>query len=167
MSEGAMARDVDSTRRKLLTGGAILAAPIAAAAVPAVALAEDSLNARVARLESENAIRDLHRAWVRQLNAGAGDARLDVAVRRIIVDHAGAPERIELAADGRSAVGHFDCVVEVETPLPDDCTLAHMARAQGSGNVCRTERRVLTVDYERVGGCWKITSVKARSLSSA
>jgi len=150
-----MAQDDTSTRRAFLKGGALLAAPIAAAAGPA-ALADDPLHARVQRLQDEAAIRELHRSWLQQLNAGGRETLPGHAVRRIIADHAGAPERLEIAADGRSAVGYFDHLAEVETPLPQQCTLAQMAHAQGTGTVCRSERRVLTLDYTKTGGTWRI-----------
>jgi hypothetical protein len=152
-----MARDNTSTRRAFLGGGALVAAPLAAASVSAVALADERLTARLRRLEDEAAIRELHQSWLRQVNAGKGDSLLEESVRRIIADHAGAPDRIELSADGRSAVGHFDCAVEAETPLAAECTLAQMAHAQGHGTVRRVERRMLTVDYRKVDGGWTIS----------
>ena len=159
-----MTQDTTSTRRKFLKGGALLAAPIAAASVPAMALAGGGLTARVKRLEDEAAIRELHRSWMRRVNAGERDALLDGAVRRIIADQAGAPEKIEIAADGRSAVGYFDYAVEGETSLVEDCTLAQMAHAQGSGTLRWSERRMLTVDYTKTGGTWKIAKVTSARL---
>lgn len=154
-----MTNDITPTRRRFLKGGALLAAPIAITSVSAVALADDGLKARVKRLEDEAAIRELHQSWLRQVNAGDREALLDSAVRRITVDHAGAPDKIEIAADSRSAVGYFDCAIDVETPLARDCTLAQMAHAQGYGMMRRTERRMLTVDYTKSSGCWKIGKV--------
>jgi hypothetical protein len=168
-----MTQNTPSTRRRFLKGGALLAAPIAAAAVPVVALSGDEMNARVRRLEDESAIRDLHQSWLRKINAGEHDALLEGAalgtsgshasppeiIRRIIADHAGAPDRIEIAADGRSAVGHFDCAVEVETPLVGDCTLAQMAHLQGNGTLRLGARRALTVDYRKRGGTWTLGKV--------
>lgn len=159
-----MAQDTTSSRRKFLKGGALLAAPIAAASVSAVALADDGLKARVARLQDEAAIRDVHQSWLRHVNAGERGTLLDDAVRRIIADHAGAPDKIEVAADSRSAVGYFDYAVEVETPLAADCTLAQMAHAQGNGTLRLTERRMLTVDYTKTGGAWKIARVRSTTL---
>ena len=154
-----MTNDITPTRRRFLKGGALLAAPVAIASVSAVALADDGLKDRVRRLEDEAAIRELHQSWLRQVNTGDREALLDSAVRRITADHAGAPEKIEIAADGRSAVGYFDYAVDVETPLAKDCTLAQMAHAQGYGTMRRTERRMLTIDYTKSGGWWKIGKV--------
>ena len=159
-----MTRDTTRTRRTFLKGSALLAAPLAAASVSAAALADEELQAHVRCLENEAAIRDLHQAYLRQVNAGERGALLDQTVRRIVADHAGAPDKIEIAADGRSAVGFFDHVVESETPLAEDCTLAQMAHAQGSGSVRRTERRMLTVHYTNTGGNWKIARVAATTL---
>ncbi|HXS29051.1 MAG TPA: hypothetical protein VN730_15425 [Steroidobacteraceae bacterium] len=154
-----MAQDKTSSRRAFLRGGAILAAPVAAVALPAVALADQGLQARIRRLEDEAAIRELHRAWLQRVNAGERAALPDATVRRIIWDHAGAPDNIEIAADGRSAVGSFDCAVEVEEPLPKDCTLGQMAHAQGHGSIRRAERRTLRAEYAKDSGTWKISRV--------
>lgn len=153
-----------STRRWFLKGGALLAVPVAAGAMPAAALADDGLQARVDRLEDEAAIRDVHEAWLRRVNAGGLDAPLDGGVRRIFSDHAGAPDWVELAADGRSAAGRFDCTVETETVLAEDCTLAQMARVQGHGALRRTERRRLTVDYTKTGSGWKIARLELSTI---
>ncbi len=160
-----MSKDNSPTRRKFLTGGALLAAPIAVASVSAVALADDGLKARVRRLEDDAAIRELHQSWLRRVNAGERDALSDNAVRRITVDHAGAPDKIEIAADGRTAVGYFDHAIEVETPLAKDCTLAQMAHAQGNGTIHQTERRMLTVDFAKTGGTWRIAKVALKAAS--
>ncbi|MGH9612607.1 MAG: hypothetical protein ACRD4P_05965 [Bryobacteraceae bacterium] len=165
-----------STRRSFLQRGALLAVPLAAAA-PAAVIAEDGLRTRLARLEDEAAIRELHHAWLRRINsmkaitAGAGEAAtllfadsegtaFDQTVRSIAADHAGEPDAIELAADGKSAAGRFRCAVEIESAIARDCTLARMAHAQGGGFVRRTERRVLKVEYVKAGGAWAITKVK-------
>lgn len=154
-----MNKRTTSTRRSFLKSGAVLAAPLAAAA-PAAILADDGLRARLAQLENRATIRELHQSWLRQIHArpgGAGEgAAFDAAVRSIAADHAGQPDAIELAADGRSAKGRFACVVEIETAIPADCTLAEMAHAQGDGFVRRTERRVLEVDYVKRGEGWAI-----------
>lgn len=169
-----MTTNTTSTRRSFLKRGALLAAPLAAA-VPAAVLADDGLKARLARLEDEAAIRELHQAWLRRINTGAGDAAtplvadpegtaFDQAVRSIAADHAGQPDAIEVAADGKSAAGRFPCTVEIETSIAQDCTLARMAHAQGGGFVRRTERRVLKVEYVKASGAWAIAKVEFASV---
>jgi hypothetical protein len=173
-----MTRDSTSTRRSFLKSGALLAAPLAAA-VPAALVADDGLRARLARLEDEAAIRALHQGWLRRINvragAGAGDtvaplfadaegAKSDQAVRNIAADHAGEPDAIEIAADGESAIGRFQCAVEIESAIAQDCTLARMAHAQGGGFVRRTERRVLKVEYVKADGAWAIAKVDFASI---
>ena len=164
-----MTRDTDSTRRSFLKGGALLAAPLAAA-VPAALVADDGLRARLARLEDEAAIRALHQSWLRRINTGAGDAvaplftdaegaAADQIVRSIAADHGGEPDTIEIAADGKSAIGRFQCAVEIENAIAQDCTLARMAHAQGGGFVRRTERHVLKVEYVKANGAWAIAKV--------
>src|SRR5580658_1479488 len=91
--EGLMSKHSTATRRMFLKCGALLAGPIAAASVPAMALAkdqvDDGLNARLRRLEDEAAIREVHQSWLRQVNAGAGMALIGASVTRVIADHAG------------------------------------------------------------------------------
>ncbi len=152
-----------------------MAAPLAVAA-PAAVIADDGLKARLARLEDEAAIRELHHAWLRRVNyiktvnAGTGDAAtalfadsestaLDQTVGSIAADHAGEPDAIEVAADGTRAIGRFQCAVEIENAIAQDCTLARMAHAQGGGFVRQTERRVLNVEYKKIGGAWAIAKV--------
>jgi len=164
-----MARDNTSTRRSFLKGGALLAAPLAAAA-PAALLAEDGLRARLARLEDEAAIRELHQIWLGRINAGAGDTvtplfdpegtTFDQAVRSIVADHTGQPDAIEVDPDGKGAAGRFPCAVEIEITIPQDCTLTRMAHAQGCGFVRRTERRVLKVEYVKACAEWTIAKIE-------
>ena len=162
-----MMREMDATRRSFLKTGALLAAPLAAVA-PAAVLAEPG--SRLSQVEDESAIRSLHRSWLRQINLGGCDATAPLfvdpkaaafvrAVRAVAVDHAGEPDAIELAADGNSAAGRFHCVVETETELPRDTTLAQMAHAQGEGVVRRSERRILNAAYARRQDGWAIASL--------
>jgi len=158
----------------------VLAAPLAVA-LPVTVLADERLKARLARLEDEAAIRELHQNWLRRINtraddaAGARDATaspyanseaaaFDQTVRGIATDHSGQPDAIELAADGRSAAGWFHCVVEIRAALAQDSTLARMAHAQGGGFVRRTEHRVLLVEYAKASGIWAIAKVEFASV---
>jgi hypothetical protein len=161
------------TRRSFLKSGALLAAPLAAA-MPAAVMADDSLQVRLARFEDEAAIRRLHHSWLRRINTrGGGSAapvfaesessapgQSDKAVRGIATDHAGKPDTINIAADGKTATAEFACAVEVEMAIAQDCTLAQMAHAQGSGFVRRTERGVLNVEYEKTSGVWTIAKAE-------
>jgi hypothetical protein len=157
-----MNKNSSSSRRTFLKGGALLAAPIAAASVTAVTFADEGLKARVTHLEDEAAIRQLHQAWLRQVNAGEHEVLLEGAVRQITADHAGAPDQITVAADGASAVGHFDLAVAFETPLAADSTLAQMAHVQGHGAVRRTEHRQLMIRYLKSDGVWRTDKVEWR-----
>jgi hypothetical protein len=170
MREGGMTKDTTSTRRSFLKGGAVLAAPLAVA-VPAALVADNGLKARLARLEDEAAVRELHQAWMRRINTEAGAAAAPLfadsegtsfsqTLGSIAPDHAGQPDAIEIAADGKNAAGWFHCTVEIETTIAQDCTLARMAHAQGGGFVRRTERRVLKVEYQKASGVWAIAKVE-------
>lgn len=160
----------NSTRRSFLKRGALLAAPLAAVA-PAAMFAEGGLKTRLARLENEAAIREVHQTWLRSINSGTADGANPLAsdfegiapeeiVRGISVDHVGEPDAIEVAANGKSAAGRFHCAVEIETAIAQDCTLAQMAHAQGSGFVRRTERRVLNVKYVKSADAWSIAKAE-------
>ncbi|HTV80705.1 MAG TPA: hypothetical protein VMF03_20810 [Steroidobacteraceae bacterium] len=148
-----------TSRRRFLSGGALLAAPLAGATLCASAVAGAGPPPQLTHLEDQAALREVHHRWLRKVNAGERTALLETSVRRIVTDHAGAPERIEVAADRGSAVGYFDCAVELETALDRDSTLAQMAHVQGHGSVRRTERRMLKVDYVRSAGAWTIRTV--------
>jgi len=159
----------NATRRSFLKNGALLAVPLAAVTAPAAVVADDSLKSRLARFEDEAAIRSLHDSWLRQFNAADANAAAPLLanskttasseiLRHIAPDHAAAPDAIEFAADGKSASGRFHCLVEIETPIARDSTLAQMAHAQGSGFVRRTERRLLRVSYAKSSGAWSIAS---------
>ena len=168
-----MTKDASSTRRSFLKGGALLVAPLAAVGVPAVVIADDELKARLARLENEGAVRELHQAWLRRVYTQTRDTAslftdpkagpFDPSVRSIGADHAGRPDVIEVAADGKSATGRFYCVVKIENAIAQDCTLARMAHAQGGGFVRRTEHRVLNAEYVKTSGGWAIAKVEFAS----
>jgi hypothetical protein len=165
-----MGKDVSSSRRSFLKGGAVAAAPLAVAA-PVAAMAQEHQAARLARLADEAAIGKLHQAWLRGVNTAAHEdvarlfadprrASLEEAVCSVVADHAADPDRIEIARDGMSASGRFHCDVEVETVIAPDCTAAQMARLQGGGLVRRTEPRLLKADYVKAGGAWAIAKLE-------
>ncbi|HEV2703378.1 MAG TPA: hypothetical protein VGV09_17250 [Steroidobacteraceae bacterium] len=162
-----MSKHATPTRRMFLKGGALLAAPMAAASVGAMALAhdrsDDAMKARLTRLEDEAAIREVHQSLLRQINAGRGMTLPGGFVTRVMADHAGGADRIEIGADGLRATGRFDCVVDLESPLPADSTLGQMAHAQGSGTLRTTGRLVLKVDYLKVADAWTIQKVASQA----
>ena len=118
------------------------------------------------RLENEAAIRELHQGWLRKINSGEAflpplsdrTSHNDGTVRSIAPDHTAKPDAIDIAAHGSTASGCYYCVIEIETPIAQDCTLARMAHAQGSGFVRRTERRLLSVKYVKSSGAWSISN---------
>ncbi len=151
----AISTDTVSTRRSLLKGGAFLAAPLAVAA-PAAAMADDGRKARLDRLETEAAIRELHQSWLREVNA----AGFDRSIRDVAADHVGDSDAVTVAADGQSARGRYSCTVTVETAIPPDGTLAQMAHAQGGGVIHSTERRLLKAEYVKTDGAWTIAKIE-------
>ena len=164
-----MSASANASRRSFLKGGAIAAAPLAAA-LPATALADSEHKARAQRLQDEAEIRTLHAAWLRKLSTGADAsglfadpkaARLDESFRSVVADHSG-EELIELAGDGLRASGRFPILVELETELPRTGTLAQMAHLQGGGRVLTTEPRTLHASYVKQKGTWAISKLELR-----
>jgi hypothetical protein len=149
-----MNETTNSSRRSFLKVGAVLATPVGAVAVPAIAAAADSSEARLAKLESEAAIRGLHQQWVRGINRGA-----DRNIIAIVADHAGEPDLLQLSADGTRATGRYHCVIETVTELEPDCTLTQMKLAQGEHVVRDRARRVVVADYVRGEAGWAIGKV--------
>jgi hypothetical protein len=157
-----MGSNKSASRRTFLKGGALLAAPLAAASVGAAVLADSGLKGRVARLEDTAAIRELQQSWVRSVNAGESWPQLPAQVRRIAPHPDAAADRIDIANDGASATGCFEYALELETHLAEDSTLAQMARLQGGGALRRLERGTLKVGYGKRGARWVIDTVELR-----
>jgi hypothetical protein len=168
-----MATESSATRRRFFgQAGAALSAPLAAGigVTGTASAAEHELSARVARLEQAEAIRDLARRLARYLNAGdsrlAGlfvDPRSVTAldgIRSLAATELGDGERLEIADDGQSARAAFIVAVETQRALEGHSTLIEMARAQGDGFVCRSERRVLALDYARLADGWRIRALE-------
>ena len=155
-----MSKDNISTRRSFLKSSAFLAAPLAVGA-PAIALAADGTKARLQRLEDEAAIREVHREWLRQMNAGErGKVPFDETIKSVALDHKGSTDKIEIASDGVHATGRYASLAEVETPITSECTISQMLAAQGHGTISRTEPGVLTVDYVKTGTAWTIANAE-------
>ena len=163
MSENRTSTD----RRSFLKAGAIVAAPIAAAA-PVAALADDGSRARLARLEDERAIEALQRKFLRHLN-GAADCGKFIASSdavnlgqglRAIAEDAGHEAELALADDGLSATARCHCRVEWEIEFTGDSTLERMARFQGQGSHRHEERRVLATEFVKGQDGWRIVSAR-------
>lgn len=116
----------------------------------------------LAEHEDKAAISSLHRSWLRDINAGHTLAltRSGEAVRRIADDHEGAPDVIEVAADGYRAAGRFACTVEIEPAFPGKDPGDRAARTEGSGPIRRTERRALAADYVKTRYGWTIARIE-------
>ena len=167
MSENRTSTD----RRSFLKAGAIVAAPIAAAA-PVAALADDGSRARLARLENERAIEALQRKFLRHLNgtadlgefiASSDAVDLDLGPNgglRAIAEDVAHEAELVLADDGLSATARCHCRVEWEIEFTGDSTLERMARFQGQGSHRHAEERVLATDYVKGKDGWRIASAR-------
>lgn len=164
-----MTSEATTSRRSILTGGMLLAVPFAGAAAT-VPSGGDAARARLARLEADAAIRALQARWLRRINrrdysaaaalfADPRAATMDEAVRSITVADAGM-HAIDHAADGRRATGRYTCIVETSAAIPQDCTLAQMAHAQGEGWVCAATTQTMMVDYVRRDADWAIAQIR-------
>ncbi|MBO9576332.1 MAG: hypothetical protein J7494_11380 [Sphingobium sp.] len=160
-----MSEESKSTRRSFLKGGAIVAAPLAVMAAPAAAALADD---RLARLEDEKAIRELHALWLRHLASGDRAAAKALyanetcacALAGIGVIAAHHADALDIAADGCKASASYAATVEVETLIAPDNTLAQMLHAQGEGYVRASEARTLEADYVKTpGGSWAIAKL--------
>jgi hypothetical protein len=155
-------------RRSFLKSGALIALPVAAVAVPAVALADDGSRARLARLEDEREVEALQRKFVRYLNGGddcgefiapSGAVDLGQGLRSII-ELPAAEETLALSADGRTATTRCACRVEFETEFAGHTTLEQMARFQGQGSHRRSEERVLAMEFTKHKRGWRIARAR-------
>lgn len=164
-----MTQDTQSTRRAFLKGGALVAAPLAAMGAPAAAatLGSDTQD-RLARLEDEKAIRELHASWTRHLAAGDRAAAsalyanddCNCALAGIGSVAAHQADAFDLAADGRTAKASYAATVEVETLIAPDSTLTQMLHAQGEGYARTSEARTLKADYVKTReGQWAIAGL--------
>ncbi|HZF28807.1 MAG TPA: hypothetical protein VE907_06805 [Gammaproteobacteria bacterium] len=172
-----MNKTVDSARRRFIwNAGAALSAPLAVVASSASASTtsdESSLNTRLAMLEDANAIREVARAYVKHVNAGAhaevaslctdpAAARLD-GIRALTADPHGHDDAIDIAADRRTATARISHAAETERPIEPPCPLVEMARAQGGGVTRKTERGVLEGSFVKIDGVWKIERAAFRT----
>jgi hypothetical protein len=135
----------------------------------------ESLAARLARLQDENAIRALNLEYARHVNAGTRDelallfidpanVQLAADVRRVAPLGFGDQDRVDIAADRQTASASLHVSLGAETPLDPDCTLVQMARQQGNGIVERTDLGVFENTYVKRDGVWKIQSSTFRPL---
>ena len=156
-----------TNRRAFLKTGAVIAAPLAAAA-PITALAADDSRARLARLEDERAVEALQRKFLRYLNgsgecgefvASSGSVDLGEGLRSIAEDMRQEPSLV-LSADGRSAAARSMCRVEREAEFAGDSTLEQMARFQGQGSHRFAEERVLATEFVKGRQGWRIAGAR-------
>ena len=157
-----MNETVSTDRRAFLKTGALVAAPLAAAA-PVATLAGDDSRAKLARLEDERAIAALQRKLLRQLN-GSGDGEPAIAADaadlgeglRAIAEDLGHEPVLELSDDGLTARARCACRVERETAFTGDSTLERMARFEGRGSHRFEERGTLATDFVKGRDGWTI-----------
>jgi hypothetical protein len=162
-----MSTTTETSRRAFLKSGAIVAAPIAAVGIPAAALAGDGAKAKLARLEDERTIAELHSALIRRINkAGATHAgeffangkapKLADGLRGIAPDHGAEPGAIAFSEDGHRASQRHAVNLEIATELEGNSTLEQMARLQGNTLALAVLPRTMIAEYVRAGSGWAI-----------
>ena len=135
----------------------------------------ESLEARLARLQDEHAIRALHQEYARHVNSGSrealvslfaepADAHIDPEVRAVAPHGLGEHDRIEIAPDRQTATSSIEVSLNAGTAIAPDCTVVQMAREQGGGVVERTDNGVFENTYVKRDGVWKIQSAVFRSV---
>lgn len=162
-----MSNESTTSRRAFLKTGAIAAAPLAAAGVPVAALAADGSKAKLARLEDERAIGELHGKLLRGLNTGTADQlfangkapALEPGLRAVAPDHSAEPGAIAFGEDGNSATQRQPVKAEIARELEGDGTLIQMARLQGNTLAPAVLSKTLVAQYVRTGRGWAIESV--------
>ena len=167
-----MSKMTDTTRRCFLKSGAIVAAPLAAVAAPAVAKAAgDGSAARLARLEDERAIEALNRDFLRRFNREGLERTAELfadgkapgitgEMNRLSLDPAAEPELFELSKDGSTAHMRQVCLVESDHPLEGEETLVQMARLQGNSASRARSGKTLVANYRKQGERWTITKLE-------
>ena len=75
-------------------------------------------------------------------------------------EHGRHDDRVEVAADRRSATACFHCRVEISAPLTENSVAAQMARMQGMSASRRWERGRFEAEYARVGNRWVIRRLR-------
>lgn len=156
-----MTKRGNTDRRSFLKSGAVLAAPVAALS-PVAALADDGSKARLARLEDERAIGELHRDFLGRINRrDGGEARELVAggenISEVVPDPKADTDSLVLAEDGSSALGRYPCRLKRQVHFTGDSTIEQMARLQGTAFANHEERRVLETRFIRRKDGWAIT----------
>lgn len=163
MSDNPTATD----RRSFLKSGALIAAPVVAAA-PVAALADDGSRARLARLEDERAIEALQRKLLRHLN-GTSDCGEFIASSdaielgedmRSIAEDPGHDAQLALSDDGLTATARCACRIEREAAFSGQSTLERMARFQGQGSHRYEERRTLATEFVKDRNGWRIAHAR-------
>jgi hypothetical protein len=150
-----MTMDPTTSRRNFLKCGAIAAAPLAIA-MPAAAAADEESKAKLARLQDEKAIAELHREVVRQINRG--ERKLANGLTALADDPAHDLE-IAFAGDGHSATCRRTCVANIRTEFTGGTTLERMHRLQGQGSHEHAEARVLVTEYIKGKDGWAIAGL--------
>ncbi|WEK47164.1 MAG: hypothetical protein P0Y56_02450 [Candidatus Andeanibacterium colombiense] len=149
-----------TSRRSFIKAGAIVAVPLAAAAIPAAAaLADDGDKARLARIEDERAIGALNRAFLRRFNAGVRPEAFSLAgVTGLSLDTAA--DAGDLTIDQGRAQARLACTAEFEQPLDGEGTLFEMARLQGNSLGRLSEARSLVGSYVQTAQGWAIERIE-------
>ena len=166
-----MSNSTNTSRRAFLKSSALVAAPVAAVAVPAAALADDGSKAALAKLQDERAIEALNHEFLRQFNCYGckGTASLfangkapDLAenISQLALEQGANPKSFAMTDDGASATARYDCTVQMEEALAGEDTIVQMARLQGNAAKVHSATKTLAAHYVRSADGWVIASLE-------
>lgn len=159
--------DKTATRRAFfIRAGAMVSAPAAfAATVPAHSHA--NLEARLAILESTDALRRLSAQFIGRINAEADtESLIGMHVASIVAVDFDSHAIVEFSNDYRHATVSIPCTAAFDTPIEaPGSVLVDMARLQGSGMLRQTHVQVLELGCARTASAWTIT--RAQLVNSA
>ena len=144
---------MNSTNRRdfLRSGGTVLGAGVVVTTGLGATAAQAAPTPNAA--EDREAIHAVHREYL----AGLHRADSDVTYRPRL---AAQPDRVAVAADGRTAQAVFHVEAETVTPLQGDSTLVQMARLQGQVANRRVDAGRIAAEYEKQEGQWRIRSLR-------
>ena len=142
-----------SRRRFIGATGIALSAPLAGLGATAV----EAVTSSAAPPDDVSAIRALVHDHATNPTAPAL-----AGVRAVVPDGFGAHDRIDVAADGRTATAVLPCVAATEIAIHPDHPLVDMARQQGGGVVARSERGVIEYACVKHAGAWTIARATFR-----
>ncbi len=157
---------MNNDRRSFIRNAGVAVTAAVAGSGASAATDTNGLQHRLGLLEDMNAIRALQQRYFTLV-----EQRNDAELAALFVDqptqvHAASvldarldDASIEVAPDRQRATAQLRSRVQLATPMRGDGTLQQMARLQGQSEQRWSESGVYTVQYVKLDGEWKISSL--------